>query len=514
MITFGPITLILAVLLIGAVIAFLTRTQEQARSVALVSSGIALLIALLMYLGFEGQNGMQYTESVTWIASLGIGYNVGVDGIGLPMVILATLISFLCVIYAWGEGHRPNQFFGLVLLMDMALVGVFVSLDFFVFYMFWELTLIPMFFLIGIWGGPRKHYAAIKFLIYTHVASVVMMLAIFAMYYFNGAATGTYTFEMTYLLSRYAEGAVPISPLWINLILGGMLFGFMVKMPAVPFHTWLPDAHVEAPTVGSILLAAVLLKMGGYGLFRVIIPLMANPDASTIFVLVIAVFGVVSILFSTFVALAQKDLKKLVAYSSIGHMGYISLGVAGAVAFGTSDAPRILAETGAMYQMFSHGIITAVLFGSVGVIQHATGTRIIEDLGGLTKHMPKLAFIMLLGFLASLGLPGMSGFVAEFAILTGSFPQLPIFVLLAMFGIVFVAAYHLWAIQRALFGPYNESLGKIHDIAIYELLALAILVVLIIVLGTPNPVCNHLFAEVMQPTAANILSVLPKGGLL
>ncbi|MHC1565692.1 MAG: complex I subunit 4 family protein [Candidatus Syntropharchaeales archaeon] len=510
----GPITLILLVLLIGAVITLLTRTREQARVVALISSGIGLLIAIKMYLTYVGGAGMQFTESVSWIPSLGIGYNVGVDGIGLPMVILATLISFLCVIYAWGEGNRPNQFFGLVLLMDMALVGVFASLDFFLFYIFWELTLIPMFFLIGIWGGPRKHYAAIKFLIYTHVASVAMMLAIFAMYYFNGAATGTYTFDMVYLLDAYSKGVVSISPLWINLILGGMLFGFMVKMPAVPFHTWLPDAHVEAPTVGSILLAAVLLKMGGYGLFRVIIPLMANPDASTVFVLVIAIFGVVSILFSTFVALAQKDLKKLVAYSSIGHMGYISLGVAGAVAFGASEVPRILAETGAMYQMFSHGIITAVLFGSVGVIQHATGTRIIDDLGGLTKHMPKLAFIMLAGFLASLGLPGMSGFVAEFAILTGSFSQIPIFVLLAMFGIVFVAAYHLWAIQRALFGPYNEHLGDIHDIAIYELIPLAILVALIIVLGTPNPICSHLFAEVMQPTATHILSMLPQGGLL
>ena len=510
----GPITWILLVLLVGAIITFLTRTLQQARIVALISSGIALLISILMYLGYESGAGIQVRESVMWIPSLGIGYNVGVDGLGLPMVILATLISFLCVIYAWGEEHRANQFFALVLLMDMALVGVFASLDFFLFYIFWELTLIPMFFLIGVWGGPRKDYSAIKFLIYTHVASVAMLLAIFAMYYFNGKMTGTYTFDMIYLLDAYSRGMVPISPYWINLIIGGMLFGFLVKMPAVPFHTWLPDAHVEAPTVGSILLAAVLLKMGGYGLFRVIIPLMANPDASTRFVLVIAVFGVVSILFSTFVALAQKDLKKLVAYSSIGHMGYVSLGVAGAVAFGTSDIPRILANTGAMYQMFSHGIITAVLFGSVGVIQHATGTRIIEDLGGLTKHMPKLAFIMLAGFLASLGLPGMSGFVAEFSILTGSFPQLPHFVLLAMFGIVFVAAYHLWAIQRALFGPYNEYLGDIHDIAIYELIPLAILVALIIVLGTPNPVCNHLYHGVMQPTATHILSILPEGGLL
>jgi NADH-quinone oxidoreductase subunit M len=506
---FPYISSILAVLVLGSLVAFLTKTREQARNVALVSTWTAFVLSAIMFLTYRSApvsiTGMRFEEVYAWIPSIGIGYHVGVDGIGMPMLLLSTLICALCALYAWGEHHRANQFFGLLVLMDAALCGVFVALDFFVFYLFWELTLIPMFFLIGIWGGPRKDYSSIKFLIYTHVASVIMVISIFALYYFHGQATGNYTFDMLVLLEGYAH--LGVSPFWMNLIFFGIMFGFMVKMPSVPFHTWLPDAHVEAPTIGSIILAGVLLKMGSYGLIRVLVPMF--PYASPAFIYIIAILGLLSILYSPLAALAQKDLKKLVAFSSIGHMGFISLGVAASIAYGAADS-RTLAQTGAMFQMFSHGIITAILFGSVGVIEHHAGTRIIEDLGGLTKRMPKLAFLMLTGFMASLGLPGMSGFVAEFSILAGSYPQLPVFVLAAMASIALVAAYHLWAIQRALFGPFNEYLGNITDAKWFEVSALAALVLITLFLGIyPMPVY-----DMMHTTAAHLIAdVLPAGGI-
>ncbi|MCK4652361.1 MAG: dehydrogenase, partial [Methanosarcinales archaeon] len=248
----GPITMILLVLLAGAILSLLTNTTAQARGVALVSSFAALAISVWMYLtydaNFDPVAHYAFEESSIWMQSLGISYHVGVDGISLPMVILATIVCALCAIYSWTESKRPNQFFALLLLMDMTLIGVFVSLDFFMFYVFWELTLLPMFFLIGIWGGPRKDYSAIKFLIYTHIASVFMMLGIFALYYFHGSVTGIYTFDIPTLVTAYGSGVLSISQYWLDFIFFMIMFGFIVKMPSVPFHTWLPDAHVEAPT--------------------------------------------------------------------------------------------------------------------------------------------------------------------------------------------------------------------------------------------------------------------------
>jgi NADH-quinone oxidoreductase subunit M len=454
-----------------------------------------------MFFEYRASNGAQtFTEVYTWIPSIGISYHVGVDGISLPMLLLTTIVSAVCVIYAWEEKLRSNQFFAFILFIEFSLIGVFVALDFFLFFLFWEFVLIPMFFFIGIWGGPRKDYAAMKFLIYTHISSVIMVLGIFAIYYFNMAAGNEATFDIPTLLAAYPTLA--LSSFWKNFIFGALLFGFLVKMPAVPFHTWLPDAHVEAPTVGSIILAGVLLKMGGYGFFRFLMPMM--PNASYNFVYVIALFAIISILYAPLAAFMQPDIKKLVAFSSIGHMGFITLGVAASIAMG-AETPRIFAASGAMYQLFAHGIVTCVLFGSAGVIEHATGTRIIANLGGLAQKMPKFAFLMIIGFLASIGFPGTVAFIAEFSILAGSFPQLPFFVALAIVSIPITILYHLYAIQRAMLGQYNESLGDIHDGTWHELTALAIWVILIFALGLyPSPIYD------MMNTAATGLV----GGLL
>jgi proton-translocating NADH-quinone oxidoreductase chain M len=485
------ISLMIAIPLIGAIITFLTRTREQARLVALLASGISLVISLVLFSRFDSSiSTIQFGESYPWIASLGVSLKFGLDGVGMPLVLLSNIVIPLTVIFAWGETKEANRFYGLILLELVGVIGVFTSLDFFVFYIFWEIVLIPMYFLISIWGGPRKDYAAIKFFIYTHVASLVMLLAIFTLYFMAPPVdpfTGQRTFDMFYLLKSYQ---IIASPILKDAIFLALLFGFIVKMPAVPFHTWLPDAHVEAPTAGSVILAALLLKMGGYGLFRVILPLLPYSGSPSQMITLMAIIGVVSILYGTFLALAQRDLKKMVAYSSISHMGYVTLGAAALIP---------LSVSGAMYQQFSHGLITCVLFMSCGVIQHSTGTRIIGDLGGIAKYMPKLTFLMLAGFLASLGLPGMSGFIAEFLVLVNSYFTLPTFVILALFGIVFTAGYHLWAMQRAVFGTYNEKLGHIHDGANYEMASMGILILLIIFFGlNPNPVLTMMTTNAEQ----------------
>ncbi|MBU4373156.1 MAG: NuoM family protein [Euryarchaeota archaeon] len=499
------VPLMIIIPLIGAIITFLTRTREQARSIALLASGISLVISLILFLRFDSTvSTIQFAESYPWISSLGINLKFGLDGIGLPLVLLSNIVIPLTVLFAWGETKEANKFYGLILLEQVGVLGVFTSLDFFVFYIFWEIVLIPMYFLISIWGGPRKDYSAIKFFIYTHVASLVMLLAIFALYFNAWHITGIFNFDMFHLLKNYSllEGWLITNVISIkDAIFVALLFGFIVKMPAVPFHTWLPDAHVEAPTAGSVILAALLLKMGGYGLFRVMLPLLPNSDSPEKMITLMAIIGVLSILYGTFLALAQRDLKKMVAYSSISHMGYVTLGAAALVP---------LSVSGAMFQQFSHGLITCVLFMSCGVIQHGAGTRIIPDLGGIARYMPKLTFLMMAGFLASLGLPGMSGFIAEFLVLVHSYFTLPTFVILALFGIVFTAGYHLWAMQRAMFGTYNEKLGHVHDGASYEIVSMAILVLLIIFFGlNPAPVLDMMTTNaylLLEPLKSVVLT--------
>ena len=492
------LTLLLLVPLIGALLTFLSGKNEKAtRWIPIIFSAATLVLASLMMLGFDfanaGINNYQYTEQYDWVPSLGITYHLGVDGISVPMVWLTALLCFLAILFSWDVKNRTKEYMGLMLVLEVGVLGVFMTLDFFLFYIFWEIVLIPMFFLISIWGGPRREYAAIKFFIYTHIASLVLLLAIFAMYFVSGGTS----FDMIYIQQQGMNWSLAFQ---VMMFLA-LFFGFGVKMPIVPFHTWLPDAHVEAPTAGSVLLAGLLLKMGSYGLIRVAIPTL--PEGARELQWLIIIVAIVSILYGALASLAQKDLKKLVAFSSISHMGIVLLG------FATFSAVGIAAG---VFQMFAHGLITAVLFMVCGVTQHIAGTREIPKLGGLAQKMPWFATFMMIGFMASLGLPGLVGFAAEmpvffsYGFMNGEWNWL---ILIPIASVVITAAYYIWSMQRVLFGPLTEKIdtSHLHDVSWFEAAPLAALCVLIIFFGLQP----GLIYDFIRPVAEAISAIVPMG---
>jgi len=477
-------SLLILVPLIFAAVTFFTKTKDQAAGLALLGSLATLGLTLYAYLNFDSSTAaMQFFESTKWIPSLGANYTVGIDGISMPLILLNVIVIPFLILYSWKEDREaPNRFYGLILTMQAAVIGVFVSLDFMVFYIFWELTLIPLFFMVNIWGGEKRAHASYKFFIYTHVASLVMLLGIFGLFYASWQQTGIPTFDIRELVAQFQfiESGLLRDAIFLSII-----FGFLAKLPTFPFHSWLPDAYTEAPTAGSVLF--ILLKIGGYGLFRISLPMLPNTGNPKLMITMLGLLGAFSILYGALLALRQKDLKRMIAYSSLSHMGYILLGSAGLVA---------LSVSGAMFQQFSHGLIMSILFMSAGAIQSSTGTRIINNLGGLAKKMPKLTVIMMLGFMASLGLPGLTGFIAEFLVLTFSFANLPGFVLLALLAIVITAGYHLWAMQRAMFGVYNEKLGNVRDINSLQVFSMGAIALLVIYFGwNPNPVLNMMITN-------------------
>ena len=512
-------TYVLTILLLIPFVGFLVtwavgRTQKVAKWVALTFSVAQLALLSLILLsywpaadsyissllgprlssptgGIPGWTGepFSYFEKISWVPQWGMTYILGFDGLSLPLAWLTPLLTTLAIIFHWDEEHRPREFFALLLFLEMSLTGVFVALDFFLFFIFWELVLIPMFFLIGIWGGPNRRYAALKFFVYTHVASVIMLLSIFALYWTysataNLAVTGTYanTFDMTEMLEAARRHAVNPALAYIPLatqipVKLGFLFGFIVKLPSFPFHTWLPDAHVEAPTGGSVLLAGVLLKMGGYGIFRVDLGMF--PDAMRDLWWVPASLGIISMIYAAFVCLHQTDLKRLIAYSSVGHMGFVTLGAATLTTIGVE---------GGIFQMFNHGLITAVLFMLAGSVKHATGTRDIPKLQGLAKVMPQFSLILMIGFFASLGLPGLNSFWSEFMVFLGTYSSQALgatraLVIVPMVSIVVTAAYYVYTMQRILFGDAPKEFEHVHDLMPWEKFSYAILVVLIFAVG-------------------------------
>ena len=411
-----------------------------------------------------------YLESGTWIPTLGISYQLGMDGLSFAMVLLSVIVFPPAVLFAFSEKEGLHKFFGLLLAMEGAIIGVFLAQDFFLFYIFWEAVLIPMFFLIHGWGGSNRRYAAMKFFIYTHVASVVMFIGFLVLYFEYAAATGTYTFDMI-AIGQFAPGFTAGAQSFAFIL---VFFGFAVKMPSFPFHTWLPDAHVQAPTAGSVILAALLLKMGGYGLIRVGVAML--PEGAAAWVPLMAALGVASMVYGAFVCLRADDLKRMIAISSVSHMGFVMLGIATLTDIGIAAA---------IFQMFAHGLISAMLFMMAGAIGHNVGTRNISELGGIGKKVPRIGAFTIFAFLASLGLPFLVGFAAELLVFLSAGAAFGWWVALPIVTVLLTAAYYLWAVQRALAGPLRpEFEGKeIHDLQPFEVTALGSLAALVVLFG-------------------------------
>ncbi|HXK08910.1 MAG TPA: NADH-quinone oxidoreductase subunit M [Vicinamibacteria bacterium] len=454
----------------GAVLAALLRREWETlqKAVGLAVSGATFGFSLLLVARFRDVATMQFTELRPWIPTLGISYRVGIDGLSLWLVILTTFLTPLCLLGSWRSiDTRVREFVVFMLLLEAGMIGVFVALDLFLFYVFWEAMLIPMYFLIGIWGHERRIYAAVKFFLYTFAGSVLMLVAFLVLY----KTAGLGTFEIARL------AAAPVDPATQTWLFLACALAFAIKVPMWPFHTWLPDAHVEAPTAGSVILAGVLLKMGGYGFLRVAIPLF--PDAAMRFAPLVGVLAVIGIVYGALVSLVQPDLKKLVAYSSVSHLGFVMLGIA---AFTTTGV------VGSVYQMLNHGVSTGALFFLVGMLYDRRHTRLISEFGGLRAVMPWYFAVFLLVSLSSIAVPGFNGFVGEFLILVGSWPFRPWMVVLASVGVVLAAGYVLWMVKRVFYGevknPKNEGLP---DLSPREATVLVPLVALAIVMGVASP---------------------------
>ncbi len=485
--------------LIGALLLLLIPNKKAVKSVSILFAAITFIFSVLLYLNFDvTKPGFQFVEYVPWIYSLHAAYHLGIDGISLLLIVLTTFLTLIALVASWSSiTKRVTSFNFFVLLLEVGMLGVFSSLDLFLFYIFWEAMLVPMYFIIGIWGHERRVYAAVKFFIYTMVGSLLMLVAIIWLgYYASTLPGGTFT---TNLVELYR--IAPTIPLgvqtWMFL---AFTLSFAIKVPIFPLHTWLPDAHTEAPMAGSVLLAGVLLKMGTYGLLRFSLPLF--PQSAFKFLPLMAILAIIGIIYGAFVSMVQKDLKKLVAYSSVAHLGFVVLGI---------FAITVESIQGSVIQMVNHGLTTGALFLLVGMLYDKRHTRMISDFGGLARVVPFLATFFMIAMLGSVGLPGLNGFVGEFLILVGSFKSeflgTPAYAIVATSGVIFAAVYLLWMYQRVFFKtvdkPENE---KIKDLNVREIAVLSVIVVFIVWIGV-HPIT---FLSKSEPAVKALVNTMTK----
>ena len=493
------LTAIIFLPVIGALLMLLAPTDRAVRLFALIVTTAAFLLSLPLWFGFDVASAAELQFNVVDFPliseTLDVRYLVGVDGFSLLLVLLTTFLGPIVVLCSWSYIKESSKgYYILLLILQTGMTGVFCAFDVLLFYIFFELTLIPMYFLIGIWGGERRIYAAIKFVIYTMVGSLLMLVAILYLGYAAGNAVNGGVFTTNYF--KLLSFDVPLGmQSWLFVLFA---FAFAIKVPVFPFHTWLPDAHVQAPTGGSVILAGVLLKMGTYGLVRFCLPFF--PSASASHTVLIGILAVIGIVYGALVSRAQSDAKKLVAYSSVSHLGFVVLGI---------FAVTLESIQGAMIQMINHGISTGALFLIVGMLYERRHTLLMADYGGIAKSVPVLTFFMVLTALASAGLPGLNGFVGEFLILVGAFssdaPGMQVLTVIATLGVILAAVYLLWMLSRMFFGPLTtESNRKMPDLNVRELVILAPMALLMILLGLmPQP-----FLKVSEPAAARLLEVI------
>ncbi|MYN64520.1 MAG: NADH-quinone oxidoreductase subunit M [Acidobacteria bacterium] len=479
------LSLILFTPLVGAlVLLFVPKRQEDViRWIANVAVFIGFLVSLPLWFHYDTANpDFQFVERLPWIPSIGAEYFLGVDGFSVLLILLTTLMGVIAVLSSWTAiTMRVKEYYIFLLMLQTGMIGAFVSLDFLLFFLFWEVMLVPMYFLIGIWGSDNRLYSAIKFFLFTLVGSVVMLLGILAVYFYNHSVTGVYTFDVT----QFHQLSIPADMQWWIFL--AFFLGFAVKVPMFPFHTWLPDAHTDAPTAGSVILAAVLLKMGTYGFIRFSLPIL--PEGTAAFVPLVAALSIIGIVYGALVAMAQRDWKRLVAYSSVSHMGMVMLGMFALTPVGI---------TGSIVQQLNHGISTGALFLIVGIVYERRHTRLIAEYGGLSKVMPVYAAVFLIMTMSSIGLPTLNGFIGEILILQGVFVVQKTWAFFAASGIVLGAAYMLWLYQRTMFGtvdnPKNENLP---DLSMREFVTFVPLLVLAVWIGLyPKPFLDRLETSV------------------
>ena len=485
------ISILIVLPLVGAVIlAFVPRGNDNVtRWIALLTVLVEFALSVALFLGFRSTADAQFVERVAWIPQLGISYYVGVDGLSLLLVVLTTFLMVIAVGGSWaGIADRVKEYHIVFLILEAAIVGVFVSLDLFLFYVFWEFTLIPMALLIGIWGHGRRIYAAIKFILFTMFGSTLMLVAILVLVFNHRDVTGVLTFALPEILKT------PV-PLGLQGILfAAFALAFAIKVPMFPFHTWLPDAHVEAPTAGSVILAGVLLKMGTYGFIRFNLPLF--PETAHAFAPLLIVLALIGIIYGAIVSVVQRDIKSLVAFSSVSHLGYVMLGL---------FAFNVQGMTGGILQMVNHGLSTGALFLLVGMLYERRHTRLIADFGGVAKVMPVFAAFFLLVMFSSVGLPGLNGFVGEFLILVGAFQANMWYAVFAATGVVLSAIYLLWMYQRVMTGEVDKpENAALKDLTVREIALLVALVVFIVWIG----VYPRTFIDPIQASVTNLLSIV------